>query len=81
MHYVYGYCDRNASAAVNEPTPLRRIPSKRVFTRVEQALRDNGCLPDTGLAIVRICVTSDLRLPGINSLVSILSSSTEPSVK
>ena len=25
--------------------PERRIPSKRVFTRVEQSLRDNGCLP------------------------------------
>ena len=47
MHYVYGYCDGNASAAVNEYRrryPERRIPSKRVFTRVEQALRDNGCL-------------------------------------
>jgi hypothetical protein len=44
MHYVYGYCDGNASAAVNEYRrryPERRIPSKRVFTRVEQALRDN----------------------------------------
>ena len=84
MHYVYGYCDGKASAAVNEYRrryPERRITSKGVFTRVEQALRDNGCLPDTGLAIVRICVTSDLHLPGINSLVFILSSSTEPSVK
>jgi len=84
MHYVYGYCDGNASAAVNEYRrryPGRRIPSKRVFTHVEQALRDNGCLPDIGLAIVPICVTSDLHLPGINSLVSILSSSTEPRVK
>ena len=56
MHYVYGYCDGNASAAVNEYRRRyseRRIPSKRIFTRVEQALRDNGCLPDTGLAIVR----------------------------
>jgi len=46
MHYVYGYCDGNASAAVNEYRsryPERRIPSKRVFTCVEQALRDNGC--------------------------------------
>ena len=42
MHYVYGYCDSNANAAVNEYRrryPERRIPSKRVFTRVEQALR------------------------------------------
>jgi len=37
IHYVYGYCDGNASAAVNEYRrryPERRIPSKRVFTRV-----------------------------------------------
>ena len=48
MHYVYGYCNGNASAAVNEYQrryPERRIPSKRVFTRVQQSLRDNGCLP------------------------------------
>ena len=48
MHYVYGYCDGNASSAVNEYRrcyPKRRIPSKRVFMRVEQSLRDNGCLP------------------------------------
>ena len=52
MHYVYGYCDGNASAAVNEYRrryPERRIPSKRVFTRVQQALRDNGCLPSFAL--------------------------------
>ena len=47
MHFVYGYCDGNASAAVNEYRrryPERRIPSKRVFVRVQQTLRDNGCL-------------------------------------
>ena len=52
MHYVYGYCDGNASVAVNEYRrryPERRIPSKRVFTRVEQSLRDNGCLPSFAL--------------------------------
>ena len=52
MHYVYGYCDSNASAALNEYRrryPERRIPSKRVFTRVEQSLRDNGCLPSFAL--------------------------------
>ena len=52
MHYVYGYCDGNASAAVNEygrRYPERRIPSKRVFMRVEQSLRDNGCLPSFAL--------------------------------
>ena len=52
IHYVYGYCDGNASAAVNEYRrryPERRIPSKRVFTRFEQSLRDNGCLPSFAL--------------------------------
>ena len=52
MHYVYAYCDGNASAAVNEYRrryPERRIPSKRIFTRVEQSLRDNGCLPSFAL--------------------------------
>ena len=52
MHYVYGYCDGNASAAVNEYRrryPERRIPSKRVFTRVEQSLLDNGYLPSFAL--------------------------------
>jgi len=52
MHYVYGYCDGNACAAVNEYRrryPERRIPSKHVFTRVEQALRDDGCLPSFAL--------------------------------
>jgi len=52
MHYGYGYCDGNASAAVNE-YPRRytekRIPSKRVFTRVDQSLHDNGCLPSFAL--------------------------------
>jgi len=48
MHYVYGYCNGNASAAVNEYRRRyseRRIPSKCIFTCVEQTLRDNGCIP------------------------------------
>ena len=52
MHCVYGYYDGNASAAVNEYRrryPESRIPSKHVFTRVQQALRDNGCLPGFAL--------------------------------
>jgi len=48
MHFVYGFCDGNASAAVDEYRrryPERRIPFRGVFTRVQQTLRDNGCLP------------------------------------
>ena len=39
MHFVYGFCDGNANAAVEEYRrryPERRIPSRDVFTRVYQ---------------------------------------------
>ena len=48
MHFVYGFCNGNALAAVGEYRrrfPDRRIPSSRVFTRIHQTLRDTGCLP------------------------------------
>ena len=48
MHFVYGFCVGNANAAVEEYRrryPERRIPSRGVFTRGHQTLRDNGCLP------------------------------------
>ncbi len=48
MHFVYGFCDRNESAAVLEYRrryPERRVPSSSVFTRLQQSLRDNGCFP------------------------------------
>jgi len=43
MHLVYGFCDGNANAAVEEYRrryPERRFPSRGVFTRVQQTLRD-----------------------------------------
>ena len=48
MHFVYGFCNGSALAAVEEYRrrfPDRRIPSSRVFTRIHQTLRDTGCLP------------------------------------
>jgi len=47
MHFVYGFCDGNAHAAVEEYQrrfPDRRIPSRSVFTRIHQTLRDTGSL-------------------------------------
>ena len=38
MHFVYGFCDGNARAAVQEYQrhfPDRRIPSRSVFTRIQ----------------------------------------------
>ena len=48
MHFVYGFCNGNARAAVEEYQrrfPDRRIPSRGVFTRIHQTMRETGCLP------------------------------------
>ena len=47
MHFVYGFCDGNAHAAVEEYQrrfPDRMILSRSVFTRIHQTLRDTGSL-------------------------------------
>src|SRR5215510_7429521 len=46
MHFVYGFCNDNARASVEYQRrfPHRRIPSRSVFTRIHQTLRDNGSL-------------------------------------
>jgi hypothetical protein len=50
MNFVYGFCDGNARAAVEEYQrrfPNRRIPSRGVgvFTHIHQTMRETGCLP------------------------------------
>jgi len=52
MHFVYGFCNGNAHAAVEEYQrhfPDRKIPSRGVFTRINQTLRDTGCLPSVAV--------------------------------
>ena len=52
MHFVYGFGEGNARAAVQEYQrrfPDRRIPSRSVFTRINQTLRDTGSLPSVSL--------------------------------
>ena len=52
MHFVYGFCDGNAGAAVQEYQrrfPDRRIPSRSVFTRIHHTLGDAGSLPSVSL--------------------------------
>ena len=56
--YVCGFCDGNSVNAVVEYQqrfPNRRIPTRRVFTRVYQTLRDTGTLPG-----VRVAAESDV---------------------
>jgi len=48
MHLVYGFCNGNTTAAVEEYRlryPRQRIPDRRVFTRVHQHLREKGSFP------------------------------------
>jgi hypothetical protein len=52
MHFVYGFCDGNARAALEEYRrrfPNRRIPSKDVFSRVRQTMRETCCLPSVSM--------------------------------
>ena len=47
VHFVYGFCDGNARAAVEEYQrrfPDRTIPSIGVFTLIHQTLHETGCL-------------------------------------
>jgi len=56
MIYVYGFCDGYSVQAVAEYQqrfPNRRIPTRRVFTRVYQTLRDTGTLPGVCIAAER----------------------------
>jgi len=48
MHFVYGICNFNTAAAVEEYRlryPRRRIPDRRVFSSVHQHLAEKGSLP------------------------------------
>jgi len=52
MHFVYGFCSVNTRAAVDEYRSRfldRRIPSRGVFSRIRQTMRDTGCLPSVAV--------------------------------
>jgi len=69
MHFVYGICDGNASAAVDEYQRRfsdRRIPSRGVFSRIHQTIRETGCLPSVAVLSEREMV------PLINTRENIL---------
>ena len=53
MICVYGFCDGNSVHGVAEYKqrfPNRRIPTRRVFTRVYQTLGDTGTFPGVHIA-------------------------------
>jgi len=52
MHFVYGFHDGDARGAVEEyrrRLPDRKIPSKGVFSRIHQTMRDTDCLPSVAV--------------------------------
>ena len=52
MNFVYGFCNGNERAAVEEYQrrfPDRRFPSRGVFTRIHQTLSETGCLPSVAV--------------------------------
>ena len=56
MHFVYGFCDGNARAAVDEyhrRFPDRRILSRGIFSRIHRTLRETGSLPSVGVQCER----------------------------
>ena len=56
MHFVYGFCNGNSRASVEEYRtrfPDLKIPSRRVFTRIHQTLRDKGCFPSVSVSSER----------------------------
>ena len=69
MHFVYGFCDGNARAAVDEYQrrfPDRRIPSRGVFSRIRQTMCEIGYL-------LSVAVQSDREVvPLINTRENIL---------
>ena len=68
-HFVYGFCDGNACAAVDEyqrRVPDGTIPSRDVFSRIHQTMRETGCLPSVALQSERELV------PMINTRQNIL---------
>ena len=56
MVYMYGYCNGNANAAVDEYRrryPLHRTPNRAVFTNVFCAIRECGTLPSVHVSSER----------------------------
>ena len=52
MHFVCGFCNGNACAAIEEYQrhfPDRRIPSRGVFTRIHLTMQETGCLPSVAV--------------------------------
>ena len=69
VHFVCGFCDGNERTAVDEYRrrfPDRKIPSRGVFSRIHQTMRETGYLPSVAVQSEREVV------PVINTRENIL---------
>ena len=56
MLYVYGFCNGSATAAIEEYRrrfPMRRIPNRRMFSKVFNTLRECCTLPSAHVSFER----------------------------
>jgi len=52
VHFVYGFCNSNAVLPLKNTKgvfPTEGIPSRGVFTRIHQTMRETGCLPSVAV--------------------------------
>ena len=64
MHFVYGFFEGNARAAVDEyhrRFPDRRIPSRGVFSWIHQRIRETGCIPSVTVQSERVVTLINTR--------------------
>ena len=60
MQFVYGFCDGNERAAIDEYRrrfPDRKTPSRVVFSRIHRTIREAGCLPSVAVQSEREVVS------------------------
>lgn len=53
MLYVYGFCDDGAAAVEEYRFSTRRIPDRRMFSKVFNTLRESGTLPSARVSSER----------------------------
>jgi len=58
MMYIYGFCDGNSRAAVNEYRqryPTRKIPHSALFSKIFHTLRESGTFVSVHTSVGRPC--------------------------
>lgn len=68
IHYIYGFCDGNAAAAVREYRrrfPGRRIPNLRTFITIHRRFSELGIRPHRAERVINLSVAQENRIMNI----------------